>query len=282
MQYYKRNLGDYAKKAGRLSMLQHGAYNNLIDACYDREKFPTREEAIDWTWASTPEEIDAVDFVLRKFFTLEDGVYVQNRIKEEIDEYHSFCKSQAEKGKKGGRPKGSKSNQKEGQKKPDGFSNKPDGFNSEPDGNPNETQKKPKPLTTNQEPLIKSKALSSKLDISPEQEVFDYWKTVMQKSNRVVLDSKRKSAIKARLREGRSIADIKLAIDGCSTTPHNMGRNKNRQRYDDIELICRNASNLERFIANAQQHEENENWFDEVADSDFIDGEFTVEKTNAA
>ena len=87
MHYYKRNLGDYAKKAGRLSMLQHGSYTLLIDACYDREQFPTLEEAIEWTWASTAEEIDAVSFVLGRFFTLENGVYVQNRIREEIEAY---------------------------------------------------------------------------------------------------------------------------------------------------------------------------------------------------
>jgi uncharacterized protein YdaU (DUF1376 family) len=87
LHYYKRNLGDYAKKAGRLSILQHGVYNLLIDACYDREQFPTRDEAIDWTWASSAAEIEAVDFVLRKFFTLVDGRYVQARIEEEIAEY---------------------------------------------------------------------------------------------------------------------------------------------------------------------------------------------------
>ena len=89
MHYYKRNLGDYAKKAGRLSMLQHGSYTLLIDACYDREQFPTREEAIDWTWASSTAEIEAVDFVLSKFFTLEDGRYVQKRIQEEIAAFHA-------------------------------------------------------------------------------------------------------------------------------------------------------------------------------------------------
>lgn len=88
MHYYKRNLGDYAKKAGRLSMLQHGSYTLLIDACYDREQFPTLEEAIEWTWASTTEEMEAVAFVLRKFFTLENGIYIQKRIQEEIAEYH--------------------------------------------------------------------------------------------------------------------------------------------------------------------------------------------------
>lgn len=88
MHYYKRNLGDYAKKAGRLSMLQHGSYTLLIDACYDREQFPTLEEALDWAWASSAAEIEAVEFVLRKFFTLEDGRYVQKRIQEEVAEYH--------------------------------------------------------------------------------------------------------------------------------------------------------------------------------------------------
>ena len=89
MHYYKKNIGDYAKKAGRLTMLQHGSYTLLLDACYDREKFPTLDEAIEWTWASTTEEEEAVTFVLKKFFVLEDGVYVQNRIREELENFHN-------------------------------------------------------------------------------------------------------------------------------------------------------------------------------------------------
>ena len=88
MHYYKRNLGDYAKKAGRLSMLQHGSYTLLIDACYDREQFPTMAEAIEWTWASSSSEIEAVEFVLGRFFVIEDGRYIQTRIREELAEYH--------------------------------------------------------------------------------------------------------------------------------------------------------------------------------------------------
>ena len=70
-------------------MLQHGSYTLLIDACYDREHFPTLEDAYEWTWASTNEEKEAVAFVLHKFFTLENGVYVQKRIQEEIEDFHS-------------------------------------------------------------------------------------------------------------------------------------------------------------------------------------------------
>ena len=88
MHYYKRNIGDYAKKAGRLSMLEHGAYTLLMDAIYDRETFPTLEEALDWAWARDEAEVAAVKFVLSKFFELqEDGRYVQNRIQEELDSY---------------------------------------------------------------------------------------------------------------------------------------------------------------------------------------------------
>lgn len=119
MHYYKRHLGDYAKKAGRLSMLQHGAYNLLIDACYDREQFPTTDEAIDWVWASTEAEVEAVHFVLRKFFTQNNnGQWVQKRIQNEVAEYQELCERQAENGKKGGRPK------------------KPSGLNKKPSGNP--------------------------------------------------------------------------------------------------------------------------------------------------
>ena len=89
MHYYKKNIGDYAKKTGRLTMLQHGAYTLLIDSCYDRETFPTIDEAIEWTWASSTEEIEAVKFVLKKFFVYQNGLYVQNRIREELDNYHN-------------------------------------------------------------------------------------------------------------------------------------------------------------------------------------------------
>jgi uncharacterized protein YdaU (DUF1376 family) len=89
MHYYKKNIGDYHKKAGRLSILQHGAYNLLIDSCYDRESFPTIDEAIDWVWASSEAEVDAVKFVLKKFFHESDGVYIQSRIQDDLEKYQA-------------------------------------------------------------------------------------------------------------------------------------------------------------------------------------------------
>lgn len=71
-------------------MLQHGAYTLLLDACYDREQFPTLEQAIEWTWASTHEEVEAVKLILSRFFILgADGVYTQDRVLEELLSYQS-------------------------------------------------------------------------------------------------------------------------------------------------------------------------------------------------
>lgn len=91
MHYYNRNIGDYHKKAGKLSMLEHGAYTLLLDACYDRETFPTLDDAIEWTWAESQEEIEAVKRILAKFFKPHNGVYVQNRVFEVLEDYHIKC-----------------------------------------------------------------------------------------------------------------------------------------------------------------------------------------------
>ena len=141
MHYYKRNLGDYAKKTGRLSMLQHGAYTLLIDACYDRERFPTLEEAIEWTWASTKEEMEAVEFVLRRFFTMEDGSFVQKRIQEEIAEYHE--KAETNKRIATEREAKRKAKTTEGERTV-----------HEPSPTVNEAPPNHKPITKNQEPTI--------------------------------------------------------------------------------------------------------------------------------
>lgn len=70
-------------------MLQHGAYTLLIDSCYDRETFPTLDQALEWTWASTEAEVEAVKFVLTRFFTIDkEGCYVQDRILQELLHYH--------------------------------------------------------------------------------------------------------------------------------------------------------------------------------------------------
>jgi uncharacterized protein YdaU (DUF1376 family) len=156
--YYKRNLGDYAKKAGRLSMLQHGSYTLLIDACYDREVFPTLEQAIEWTWASTEQEIEAVKFVLSRFFKLsEDGTYVQDRILSELLEYHA----KADKNKRIAIERETKRKQGNTKRAPD----------------VNEPPPNHKPITNNQEPVVDAapKGTAKAKRLSPDWQLPKAW-----------------------------------------------------------------------------------------------------------
>lgn len=80
------------------------------------------------------------------------------------------------------------------------------------------------------------------------QEVFCYWQDVMNHP-KSMLDNKRTKIIEKALKN-YTVAELKLAIDGCANTPHNMGKNDNSQIYDGINLILRDADHIERFINN--------------------------------
>lgn len=246
MHYYKKNIGDYHKKAGRLTMLQHGAYTLLMDSCYDREVFPTMEEAIDWVWASSEAEIDAVKFVLKKFFTEEDGLFVQGRIQEDLDKYHSNCSTNAriaiEREKKRKETKRLNKSTKREQSVNDSIKES------------NESTPNQEPLTKNQEPLtINQDKEQPSAEANEPFLIFSYWKEIMKKNEGAKLTAKRLKAVKARLKEGYTLDQIKQAIYGCSVTPHNQGKNDQGKVFDCLELICRSGENIERFAGNAQQ-----------------------------
>lgn len=191
MHYYKRNLGDYAKKCGRLSMLQHGAYTLLIDSCYDREKFPTIEEAIEWTWASTEAEIEAVKFVLGRFFTLSpDGQYVQDRILAELLEYHS----KADTNKRIAQEREAKRKEKSTTR-----------TQYVDDSSPNH-----KPLTINQEPSeVLQGSLIPAIPDCPHSEILRLWSeklpTAIQPAD---WNEKRQQLLRSRWREKKNRQDI--------------------------------------------------------------------------
>lgn len=85
--------------------------------------------------------------------------------------------------------------------------------------------------------------------LSFTQELFAYWQSAMNHP-RARLDKKRKARIMQALQLGYSVDDLKRAIDGCARTPYNMGKNELGQKYDDIELIFRDSSHIERFMNN--------------------------------
>jgi uncharacterized protein YdaU (DUF1376 family) len=132
--YYERHLGDYAKDARHLTMLEHGAYTLLMDRYYSTEKGIPADKAHRVAGARTPEEYAAVDAVLEEFFKLVDGVWVKGRIEEEIAKASVRIDAARENGKKGGRPRKEQPDPSinETQEKPSGF----------PVGNPDLTQVK--------------------------------------------------------------------------------------------------------------------------------------------
>lgn len=84
MNYYERHLGDYAKDTAHLSMLEHGAYNLLLDRYYSTEEGIPEGEVYRVTRARTRQERAAIDRVLSEFFSLADGFWIKNRVEEEI------------------------------------------------------------------------------------------------------------------------------------------------------------------------------------------------------
>lgn len=103
--YYERHLGDYARDAGHLTMLEHGAYTLLLDRYYTTEEGIPADQVYRICRARTPAEKAAVDTVLVDFFALQDGVWVNGRATREVCKMQAKVKAAQENGKRGGRPK---------------------------------------------------------------------------------------------------------------------------------------------------------------------------------
>lgn len=82
--------------------------------------------------------------------------------------------------------------------------------------------------------------------------VFEYWRNVMN-HHRSQLDEKRRKAIRAAIKMGYSEDDLRRAIDGCRNSPFHMGENDRNARYDELTLILRDASHIDRFIRQASE-----------------------------
>ena len=108
MNYYERHLGDYARDAGHLEMLEHGAYTLLLDRYYTTEQGIPADQAHRVCRAKTRVEKAAVDAVLAEFFVLEDGAWINGRATREVAKKDSKVKAAQENGKRGGRPRTTK------------------------------------------------------------------------------------------------------------------------------------------------------------------------------
>jgi hypothetical protein len=93
------------------------------------------------------------------------------------------------------------------------------------------------------------KATGPEADPGDVRAVFDHWVSVHRtprKGPEPVLTAKRRAKIT------RAITDYGVetclhAISGCAMSDWHMGDNPNRKKYDDLELILRDAPHIERF-----------------------------------
>lgn len=80
-----------------------------------------------------------------------------------------------------------------------------------------------------------------------EWDVFEHWRVTCRHPH-ALLDPKRLSLIRRWLATpGITVDRLQRAITGCSKSAWHRGENPSRKRYDDLELILRDAKQLEQF-----------------------------------
>jgi len=146
MHYYKFNIGDYRRDTGHLTMLEHGAYRQLLDSYYLNEKPLPLDDAILMRThsARNADEMQAIRNALQDFFIRTDEGWIHNHCNRVICEYHS----------KSAKAKDS-ANARWGNKHADVSEQDANAMRTHSEGNANH---KPltinhKPLTNNQEPV---------------------------------------------------------------------------------------------------------------------------------
>lgn len=80
------------------------------------------------------------------------------------------------------------------------------------------------------------------------ESVFQHWQ-IIHDYKRARLDDKRRKLINDRLKDGYSLQDLSDAISGCFLSAFHMGDNPNAKRYNDLNLIIRDASHIDQFIS---------------------------------
>lgn len=108
VKFYKRFPGDIQIKTGGLSLAEFGAYDRLLDHYYAMEAPIEADEVYSIARAQDKSDREAVDKVLRRYFTVDaDGNYTQERADEMIAEALPKIEAARQNGRLGGRPRGS-------------------------------------------------------------------------------------------------------------------------------------------------------------------------------
>jgi hypothetical protein len=79
------------------------------------------------------------------------------------------------------------------------------------------------------------------------RQLFDFWRSMTGRNGSTQLTDKRRTAIRARIREGATPELIRRAIAGAAGSNFHRGENPRGIRYDQLERILKNRDELERF-----------------------------------
>lgn len=97
-----------------------------------------------------------------------------------------------------------------------------------------------------------AKALEDTVHAEGMRRVFAHWQRRMSKP-RAKLTEGRKRAIRARMKDGYTIKQMKQAIDACCASEWHMGDNDRTTAYNDLTIILRSGEKLEQFMAMGEQ-----------------------------
>jgi len=96
------------------------------------------------------------------------------------------------------------------------------------------------------------KKVESEKNAEKVQVVLDYYRQYHPKAAlQLTSKSPEYKKIADRLREGHSVEDLKLAIDGNHRSPHHCGKNDKKTEYHNLGLIFRDSSHVTMFIGHA-------------------------------
>lgn len=79
------------------------------------------------------------------------------------------------------------------------------------------------------------------------REIFEYWIKARGKKEKTLLTDERRAKIRTRLNRF-TVEEIKKAIDNIAYSSFHNGANDRNKVYDDLTLICRNDSTLEKWL----------------------------------
>jgi len=237
MQFY---IADYLADTTHLSTEEHGAYLLLLFNYWQAGKaLPDNNERLARIVRLSNERWISVRDTLAEFFQVVDGEWRHSRIDDDLFSVSLKIEQTSKAGKASAAARNAKAREARRQRAVNERSTGV-GTNVQQNGNENSTNDNDTDI------YKKIKTLSANADHVAE--IFSHWVSVMGKTGAAKLTPKRRKCVQARLREGYTPDQIKIAIDNCRADPWSMGENDRHTPFNDLELICRSGEKLERFF----------------------------------